>query len=236
HIAIIMDGNGRWASQKGLPRSIGHKAGVQVLRDTVAHCAARGVQSLTAYAFSSENWQRPAKEVNFLLQLFVTALEEQLDSLNKNNVRLGFIGNLQAFPEQLQASIAAAEDKTRHNTGLRLVVAANYGGRWEISRICQDIARQVQGGELQPEAVTEELISSRTGNIVKDDPDLFIRTGGERRISNYLLWQLAYSELYFTDVFWPDFNEQELERALQWYVGRERRFGRVQEQEPEAAP
>ena len=229
HIAIIMDGNGRWASQKGLPRSAGHKAGVTALQTTVQHCATRGVQCLTVYAFSSENWHRPATEVNFLLELFISALQEQLDSLTENNVRLGFIGDSGAFPPQLRESIAMAEERTAGNTGLKLVVAANYGGRWEISRICRGIAEDISNGVLQPDAVTEELISSRVGGIIREDPDLFIRTGGESRISNYMLWQLAYSELYFTDIFWPDFNEKELDRALHWYAGRERRFGRLRE-------
>ena len=227
HIAVIMDGNGRWALNRGLPRSAGHKAGVTALRNTVTHCAERGVPSLTVYAFSSENWRRPATEVNFLLELFITALREQLDSLDENNVRLGFLGDLEAFPPKLRKSIVAAEKRTDGNTGLKLVVAANYGGRWEIARVCRRIAEEVQRGALRPDAVTEELIGGRVNSIIGEDPDLFIRTGGESRISNYMLWQLAYSELYFTDVFWPDFNERELDRALLWFAGRERRFGRL---------
>ena len=229
HVAVIMDGNGRWALNRGLPRSAGHKAGVGALRKTVSHCASRGVRGLTVYAFSSENWRRPAAEVNFLLELFITALQEQVESLHENNVRLGFIGDMEAFPPKLRRSIAAAEERTGGNTGLRLVVAANYGGRWEIGRVCRAIAEEARSGQLRPEAVTEELIGGRISSIIGVDPDLFIRTGGESRISNYLLWQLAYSELYFTDVFWPDFNERELDRALLWFAGRERRFGRVGE-------
>ncbi len=222
-----MDGNGRWAKAKGLPRSVGHKAGVTALRDTVMHCVKKEIATLTVYAFSRENWQRPSTEVDFLLGLFLTALDEEVDRLDDNNVHLGFIGDTAAFPDKLQQSIAAAENKTKNNDGLHLVVAVNYGGRWEISRICRELAEEVHTGGLQPDAITEMLIDSRIKNRFTRAPDLFIRTGGEQRISNFLLWQLAYSELYFTDLFWPDFNEQALDKALAWYAGRNRRFGRL---------
>ncbi|MEJ2761280.1 MAG: isoprenyl transferase [Gammaproteobacteria bacterium] len=230
HIAIIMDGNGRWAAQRGLPRAAGHKAGVKTLRRVVEDCAQRGIGYLTVFAFSSENWQRPRQEVQLLLDLFISSLEEQVDDLHAHGVRLVFIGERSAFPSKLQDAIARSEAKTAGNTGLALNVAANYGGRWDITRACREILAEVLDGRLPPETVDEDVFARHLNLAGLPEPDLFIRTGGERRISNYLLWQLAYSELYFCDALWPDFTPAVLEAALAWYAGRQRRFGRIEEQ------
>lgn len=230
HIAIIMDGNGRWARKRGLPRIAGHRAGVGALRNIVRVCAAKGIRVLTVYAFSSENWNRPRNEVSRLMDLFMSSLQREVDELHVNNIRLRFIGDLQAFPDKLRDAIHSAELLTSGNTGLQFVVAANYGGRWDITRACRQLIKKVQEGQLQAEAIDEERLQACLSLADLSDPDLFIRTGGEKRISNYLLWQLAYTELYFTDRLWPEFGEEDLGQALAWYAGRERRFGRTSEQ------
>ncbi len=226
-----MDGNGRWARRRGLPRAAGHRAGVRTLKAIVEHCGRLQIQYLTVFAFSSENWQRPQKEVRMLMDLFVTALQEEVEDLHRNNVRLSFIGERGAFPLKLRRSMDASESLTSGNSGLNLVVAANYGGRWDITRACTAIADKVAAGELQSSAIDEALIAQHLCMAGLPEPDLFIRTAGEQRISNYLLWQCAYSELYFCDDLWPDFSPATLDRALTWFSGRQRRFGRIEERE-----
>ena len=228
HVAIVMDGNGRWAKSRGMPRAAGHEAGIDALRGTVEHSIRRGIRTLTVYVFSSENWLRPDDEVALLLELFLSALNEELDALDKNNVRLSFIGDLSVFPEELQGSVARARRRTAENNGLNLVIAINYGGRREIVSACKKLFAALPPGNRGIDAISEE--SLRNCLDLPGYPDLFIRTGGEVRISNFLLWQLAYTEMYFTDVHWPDFNESEYDRALESYVGRQRRFGRTSEQ------
>ncbi|MBI1732857.1 MAG: di-trans,poly-cis-decaprenylcistransferase [Gammaproteobacteria bacterium] len=225
HISIIMDGNGRWATQRGLPRAAGHREGVRALRAIVEHCVRVGVGTLSVFAFSSENWNRPRDEVGLLLDLFVSALNDQVEALHAHGVRLRFIGNLGAFPESLQQTLLDAERRTGANSTLLLAVAANYGGRWDLVQACRSLARQVQCGALRPEHVDEQMLGAQLTLAGVPPPDLFIRTGGEQRISNYLLWDLAYSELYFNDVPWPEFTPAHLDRALEWYARRERRFG-----------
>ncbi len=230
HIAIIMDGNGRWANKRGLPRAAGHKAGIKTLREIVKYCAAENVQALTVYAFSSENWRRPEKEVGILMELFVIALKDEIKELHQNQVNIRFIGDISRFPSKLQKSINSAIALTSENTGLKLRVAANYGGQWDITQASKKIATAVQAGEIVIADIDEELFASHLSMAELPDPDLFIRTGGEQRISNYLLWQLAYTEMYFTDIFWPDFSPEKLHEACAWYSGRQRRFGRISEQ------
>ncbi|GAB4359471.1 MAG: isoprenyl transferase [Gammaproteobacteria bacterium] len=230
HVAIVMDGNGRWAAKQGLPRHAGHRAGVKSVKKVVETCARQGVEWLTLFAFSSENWRRPQQEVNMLMQLFLTSLKGEIRRLHKNNIRLSFIGERSAFETQLQAKIAEAEELTASNTGLQLIIAANYGGRWDITQGVKRIARLVEAGDLSVEAITPERFDAELSLAGTPDPDLFIRTGGEQRISNFLLWQLAYTELYFTEVLWPDFDEEALLDALQCYSRRQRRFGQTGEQ------
>lgn len=230
HIAIIMDGNGRWARARMLPRYVGHREGVNSVRRVVETCRDRGVRALTLFAFSSENWQRPSDEVSLLMDLFIHALKKEVDALNRNDIKLRFIGDRAAFPANLRELIELAEDRTRSNTRLDLVIAANYGGHWDITQAFRSLARRVQEGELQPEEISEETIAAEISLADLPVPDLFIRTGGEQRISNFLLWQLAYTELYFTDILWPAFGARELEEALLWYANRQRRFGRTGEQ------
>ena len=227
HIVIIMDGNGRWATRQGLPRVAGHKTGVKVLRSIVEECARRKIKILTVFAFSSENWQRPKQEVRFLLDLFISSLHEQVDDLHKNNVKLQFIGDRSAFPKKLQQSINESEAKTSGNSGLILNVAANYGGRWDIVDTCRRIAGDVNEGRININDIDEHLFSTYLSLSGLPEPDLLIRTGGEQRLSNYLLWQCAYSELYFCDELWPEFTATSLDRALAWFADRERRFGMV---------
>lgn len=229
HIAIIMDGNGRWAQQRGLPRGSGHKAGVRTLRDTVQNCASRAIHTLTVFAFSSENWSRPRHEVELLMELFLGSLRNEVDDLHRNNVRLEFIGDRTAFPAGLRDLIAASEARTAANNGLRLVIAANYGGKWDITQACRAIAIKVRDRLLQPDQIDEAQVRRHLSLPDIPEPDLFIRTGGEQRISNYLLWHCAYTELYFTDLLWPDFDAAALDAALEWYKGRQRRFGRINE-------
>lgn len=227
HVAIIMDGNGRWAKHRFLPRVAGHRKGVEAVRNAVQGCAERGVEALTLFAFSSENWRRPAEEVSLLMQLFVNALQQEVERLHQNGIRFRVIGDLSRFDPQLVELIANAQQLTAGNRGLTLTVAANYGGRWDIMQAVNRLrAEQGAGGEpwtearLQPHLALSDL----------PEPDLFIRTGGEQRVSNFLLWQLAYTELYFTDTLWPDFDAQALDLAIASYRQRERRFGRTSEQ------
>ena len=228
HVAIIMDGNGRWATKKFLPRVAGHSQGLSTVRSIVKECGDAGVEYLTLFAFSSENWRRPAEEVGFLMKLFLTALEKEISRLDKNNVRLRLIGDLSRFDPLIQERVAAAELRTEKNTGLNLTIAANYGGRWDILRSVANCLKQ--NPNITPEMVTEDLLNPHLSMAFAPEPDLFIRTGGEQRISNFLLWQLAYTELYFTDILWPDFDATALQESFAWYRDRERRFGRTSAQ------
>ena len=234
HIAIIMDGNNRWAKQRNLPGSAGHRAGMEAIRNVLEACNEQGVKVLTLFAFSSENWRRPREEVGLLMGLFMSALEQQVRKLHNNNVRLRVIGERSAFAWKLQSRIAQAEQLTRANTGLTLVVAANYGGRWDIAQAAGRIAARAKAGELEPEEITPEIFETALSIHELPAPDLFIRTGGEKRISNFLLWQLAYTELYFTDTLWPDFDRRAFEDALISFASRQRRFGRTGKQVAEA--
>ena len=227
HVAIIMDGNGRWAEQRRKPRIAGHRAGVESVRNVVQVCGEKGITALTLFAFSSENWRRPEQEVGLLMELFLMALQRESKKLHKNNVCLRVIGNLSGFSEKLQQEIARAEALTKDNTGLNLVIAANYGGRWDIAQAAQKLAQQVSDGMLSPNDINEELIGQKLSLADLPEPDLFIRTGGEQRISNFLLWQLAYTELYFIDTLWPDFDSEVFAKALESFSGRQRRFGRT---------
>ena len=230
HIAIIMDGNGRWARQRGGPRAHGHQAGFRNTRDIVEACGKLQIESLTLFAFSSENWKRPEKEVGFLLDLFLRALKSEVANLHENRVSIQFIGERSAFSAKLQLEMEKAEEKTANNDGLKLAIAVNYGGRWDIVNATKKIAEGVKNGTLEIDAIDEKLMTDYVSLSQVSEPDLFIRTGGEKRISNYLLWHLAYTELYFTDVLWPDFTGDELARALDFYTTRQRRFGRTGEQ------
>jgi len=230
HVAIVMDGNGRWARKRHRPRHAGHQAGVKATRLVVEECARRGIAALTLFAFSSENWRRPETEVGLLMELFVSTLQRETGRLHENRIRLRFIGDRAAFSDKLQQGIREAEQRTAPNTGLSLNIAANYGGRWDIACAARTIARRVEAGDLRAEDVTPQLLHSHVCLADLPEPDLFIRTGGEQRISNFLLWQLAYTELYFTECLWPDFGEAELTEALDTFAGRQRRFGRTGEQ------
>ena len=226
HIAMIMDGNGRWATKRFLPRVAGHVKGVEAVRGIVEACALRGVEYLTLFAFSSENWRRPADEVTLLMRLFVTALEREVGKMHANGIRLKVVGDLSRFEPKLQAMIAEAMQKTENNTRLTVTVCANYGGRWDILQAVEKMLAANPGMT----APTEEELAPFLALAYAPEPDLFIRTGGEERISNFLLWQLAYSELYFVDTYWPDFDSAELDKAIASYRNRERRFGRTSEQ------
>lgn len=226
HIAMIMDGNGRWATKRFLPRVAGHVKGVETVRDVVEACASRGVEFLTLFAFSSENWRRPADEVSFLMKLFVSALEREVAKMHVNGIRLKVVGDLSRFDEKLQKMIADAERKTAGNSRLTLTICANYGGRWDI---LQATAKMVAANPGVTE-YSEEMLAPHLSMAYAPEPDLFIRTGGEQRASNFLLWQMAYSELYFTDAFWPDFDAAALDQAIASYQQRERRFGRTSAQ------
>lgn len=230
HVAIIMDGNGRWAKKRHMPRVAGHRSGVESVRAVVQRCGELGVKALTLFAFSSENWRRPEQEVGMLMELFIMALQRESKKLDKRNVRLRVIGERSRFSDKLQAEIAKAEALTQDNQGLELSVAANYGGRWDITQATQKIAEMVATGEVSAADVDETLLYKHLSLSNLPEPDLFIRTGGEQRISNFLLWQLAYSELYFTDTLWPDFDHSEFDLALEWFAGRQRRFGRTGDQ------
>lgn len=228
HIAIIMDGNGRWAKARGMNRSMGHQQGVVAVREITTACSNLGVKFLTLYTFSTENWNRPADEVAALMSLILTSLEEEL--FMKNNVRLRIIGDLTRVPQVVQDSILALQQRTSVNTGMTMVIALSYSSRWEITKAVQDIANEVKTGTLDPEDINEEMIAQHLTTNFMPDPDLLIRTGGEVRLSNYLLWQCAYTEFYFCDTFWPDFHEEDLCQAIAWFQNRERRFGKTSEQ------
>jgi undecaprenyl diphosphate synthase len=230
HIAIIMDGNGRWAKQRFQPRFMGHRAGVKTVETIVKRCAELDVNVLSLFAFSSENWRRPSKEVSLLMELFAHALSHQVKRLHKNNIQLHIIGDVSAFSPSIQTQIAAAEELTRDNTGLTLNVAANYGGRWDIAQAARQLASKVELGELAVEDISETLLSQHLTTATLPEPDLFIRTGGEQRVSNFLLWQMAYTEFYFTETLWPEFDAVELDKAITSFRQRERRFGRTSEQ------
>lgn len=230
HVVIIMDGNGRWAQRRHLPRHAGHKAGVESTRRVVESCARKELPALTLFAFSSENWRRPATEVSLLMQLFVSTLEREIKRLDHNGVRVRFIGERAVFSEQLQQQIATAERITADNRGLQLNIAVNYGGRWDVLQAVKSLVRRVAVGELGEEQIDEEVFAHALTLADLPEPDLFIRTGGEQRISNFLLWQLAYTELYFTECLWPDFDDGEFDAALEFFAGRQRRFGRTGEQ------
>jgi undecaprenyl diphosphate synthase len=227
HIAVIMDGNGRWAKKRYLPRVAGHKQGVETVRRVTRGCTERGVEFLTLFAFSSENWRRPAEEVSTLRQLFMGALEQEAERLHQNKVRLKIIGNIEPFGARVVELARRAQELTAGNTGLTLTIAANYGGRWDLM---QALAKLVRGGPIPEAGFTEEQLAPYLSLNYAPEPDLFIRTGGEQRISNFLLWQLAYTELYFTPTLWPDFDTKQLDAAIAWYQQRERRFGRTSDQ------
>ncbi|MFU1911885.1 polyprenyl diphosphate synthase [Bordetella hinzii] len=230
HVAIIMDGNGRWATRRHLPRTAGHARGVQAVRRVVEACGRRGVRYLTLFAFSSENWRRPADEVSLLMRLFVQALEREVDKLQEQGVRLHVVGDLSAFEPRLQELIHAAQERTRGNDRLHLSIAANYGGRWDILQATRAMLQAEPGLAARPQDIDESRLAQYLSMSWAPEPDLFIRTGGEQRISNFLIWQLAYTELYFSDAYWPDFGAEQLEAAFAWYGGRERRFGRTSAQ------
>lgn len=230
HVAIIMDGNGRWAENKSMPRIMGHRAGVKTVRKIVEQCSQEKIDVLSLFAFSSENWRRPKKEVNMLMDLFMGTLQAQVDKLDENNIRLRIIGDVSAFSEKLQQKIQHAEQQTRHNSGLTLVIAANYGGRWDLTQAFKQIASKIADDQLKIDEVDESVIDQHMSTTGLPEPDLFIRTGGEQRISNFLLWQLAYTECYFTDVLWPDFDNEHFSAALTSFKGRQRRFGHTGEQ------
>lgn len=222
HVAIVMDGNGRWAGRRAMPRAMGHRSGQRTAKRIVEACGLRGVRELTLFAFSSENWQRPESEVGLLMGLLLESLEQEVQALHAKGVVLSFLGDLAAFPAEMQARMAAATALTAGNQGLRLNIALGYGGRWDLVEAARRVA--VAGTHIDEHAFRAALPSARLADV-----DLFIRTGGERRISNFLLWQLAYAELYFSDTLWPDFDVAELEAAFEWFASRQRRFGRVSE-------
>jgi len=227
HVAIIMDGNGRWATSRHLPRVAGHSRGVDAVRTVIESSIAAGVEYLTLFAFSSENWRRPPDEVSVLMRLFVSSLQREVDTMRRNGVRLRVVGQIEAFEPRLRELIARAQEQSAGNTRLNLTVCASYGGRWDIVQAAQRLAQQQVAGAAPPgEAEFERHLSM----AFAPDPDLLIRTGGERRISNFLIWQMAYAELFFTDALWPDFGRPEFAAALEWYAQRERRFGRTSEQ------
>lgn len=230
HIAIIMDGNGRWAQKRHLPRIMGHPAGVKAVKRVVTFCAEQDIQVLTLFAFSSENWRRPKEEVSKLMGLFMLTMKTEVKRLHKNKIRLRFIGERADFSEKIQQKMAESEQLTENNTGLTLVIAANYGGHRDMTLAIQDIAQQVKDGIIAPDEIDETMIAGALSIPDLPDPDLFIRSGGEKRISNFLLWQLAYAEFHFTEKLWPDFDAQTMQDAIDDFLTRERRFGRTSEQ------
>jgi undecaprenyl diphosphate synthase len=230
HVAIVMDGNGRWARRRLLPRPAGHREGAKAVRRVAKACQERGVEVLTLFAFSSENWQRPAQEVNFLMELFLQTLRTEIRRLQENNIRLRFIGERAGFAAELQTLMREAEKVTADNTGLILVIAANYGGRWDIFQAARRLAQEASAGHLDPETICVERFEQLLCLHDLPEPDLFIRTGGEQRISNFLLWQLAYTEFFFSDQLWPDYDARSLDEALLAFAKRQRRFGRTGEQ------
>ena len=227
HVAIIMDGNGRWAQQHGRARVSGHRAGVKTARSVVESCAQAGIEALTLFAFSSENWNRPADEVNSLMRLFIEVLQREVDALHENDIQLSFIGSRTNLPNILQKRMEDVEQRTAGNSRMSLVLAVAYGGRWDIVQASRRIAEKVRAGDLAPGDIDEAVISRHLMLAGMTGPDLLIRTGGERRISNFLLWDLAYSELFFSDTLWPDFHKKDLEEAFEFYGNRQRRFGRT---------
>ena len=230
HIAIIMDGNGRWAQKRFMPRTVGHQAGVKAVRKIVEYCATHNVEVLTLFAFSSENWRRPEAEVSLLMSLFMATLQREINKLDRNSIRLRFIGDRSAFSEKLQQKMAEGEAQTQNNKALTLVVAANYGGHWDICQAFLQMQEKMAVGELKKEDINEQLINQYLSTADLPEPDLFIRTGGEQRVSNFMLWQLAYTELYFTTTLWPDFDQNSLEDAIKSFRSRQRSFGHTGEQ------
>ncbi|HGF4940604.1 TPA: isoprenyl transferase [Vibrio parahaemolyticus] len=230
HIAIIMDGNGRWAKSKGKPRVFGHKKGVNAVRKTVAAASKLGIKAMTLFAFSSENWRRPEEEVGLLMELFITVLSSEVKKLHKNNLQLRVIGDTSRFSERLQKKIVEAESLTASNTGMVINIAANYGGKWDITEAAKALALKARNGEIRVEDINEQLITEHLTMADLPEVDLLIRTSGECRISNFMLWQMAYAEMYFTPEFWPEFDEDSLVEAVTWFINRERRFGCTGEQ------
>ncbi len=228
HIAIIMDGNGRWAAKRGLERSYGHQAGVETVRRITAACTKLGVKFLTLYTFSTENWNRPSDEISALMGLVLSSLEDEI--FMKNDVRFRVIGDIARLPEDVQKKLHETEEHTKDNATMTMVVALSYSSRWEITKAVQDIVTDVKSGKISEQAICEDMVSKYLQTAFMPDPDLLIRTGGEVRVSNYLLWQIAYSELYFCDTFWPDFAEEDLYRAIANYQSRQRRFGKTEQQ------
>lgn len=228
HIAIIMDGNGRWATERGKERSYGHQAGVDAVRRITSECTRLGVKYLTLYTFSTENWNRPADEIAALMGLVLTSLEDEI--FMKNNVRFRVVGDIDRLPEAVRLKLRATEEHTAANDTMTMVVALSYSSRWEITKATQEIAQEVKEGRMNVEDITEDVVSRHMETNFMPDPDLMIRTGGELRISNYLLWQLAYSELYFCDTYWPDFSEEDLHQAIASFQNRQRRFGKTEAQ------
>ncbi|MEH2251094.1 isoprenyl transferase [Nostoc sp.] len=227
HIAVIMDGNGRWATSRGLPRIAGHRQGAKTLKELLRCCKDWGIKALTAYAFSTENWQRPVEEVDFLMLLFERLLHRELAQMHREGVQISFIGDLSALPKSLQTEMERSMTETLNNQAIHFTVAVNYGSRNEITRVCRQVAQLVERGELSAEEVNESLVEQHLYTADTPEPDLLIRTSGEMRLSNFLLWQMAYTEMYFTDILWPDFNREAFYQALLSYQGRDRRFGQV---------
>jgi undecaprenyl diphosphate synthase len=225
HLAVIMDGNGRWAQRRNRPRTLGHRAGAKAVQVCVDFCLSRGIEALTLFAFSSENWNRPEEEVGALMKLFLRMLDSEVGELNRRGVRVAFIGDRAGFPEAIRERMAQAEAQQPADQKLVLTIAAGYGGRWDITQACRSLAADVAAGRLAPGDITESLLDSRIGLAGLPTPDLFIRTGGDLRISNFLLWQLAYTELWFTETLWPDLSDEVLDAALAAFADRERRFG-----------
>lgn len=236
HVAIIMDGNGRWAVNRLLPRTAGHVKGVRIVRKVVEYCVKNNVSHLTLFAFSSENWRRPADEVSLLMRLFAQALDREVVQLKQQGVRLRVVGDLSKFDLKLQDMILSAQQKTAENDKLHLTIAANYGGRWDILQATRAMLKHSPELAQEPASINEDTFKPHLCMSWAPEPDLFIRTGGEQRVSNFLIWQLAYAELYFTDCLWPDFSENELQEAFDWYQARERRFGRTSAQLPTNQP
>ena len=230
HIAVIMDGNGRWAAARALPRPAGHRMGVRAVKQIVENCTRRGVEVLTLFAFSSENWKRPKEEVSMLMSRFLQALDDEVAELHENGIRLCFVGNLEQLSPQLRQRMDAAAALTAGNSRMRLIIAIAYGGRWDLASAARRLAERCLAGELRADEIDEERLSGQLALAGVPDPDLLIRTGGEQRISNFLLWNLAYTELYFCDALWPDFDERELDAAIEHFSRRQRRFGLVPEQ------
>ena len=228
HVAIIMDGNGRWAIQRGFPRSVGHNEGVMVLKNILKVSKKLGLKVLTVYAFSTENWSRPIEEVNFLINLFIKVLNKEVNELHKESIKLNFIGDLSPFPDALKLIVNKSKKLTEHNKEFTLNICMNYGGRQELVRVAKELALKSSSGKIEPNQINEKLFESELLTKDYNDPELLIRTSGERRISNFLLWQLAYSEIYITDVLWPEFNEYEFLKAIIDYQSRNRRFGGIE--------